>query len=174
MRRKIKVILGLTSMLIAITLVSLTIGKDIINGHNPSLFSFGLVHFSGYLFFLLLPVESLVPIYQSFGHNGLILIIIAVTTAIIAQPINYAIGYLMSSEIIKGLISIKKYEKAEGYIQNYGRIAIFFFNVFPLSSPILSLVAGMLRFRFRTLMLYSFIGLVIKYFAIVYLYKLIF
>ncbi|MFH1275692.1 MAG: VTT domain-containing protein [Candidatus Woesearchaeota archaeon] len=172
MNRRIKVVLGLMSIIIAISLVSLTIGKEIMDGQNPSLFYFGLINFLGYLFFLLLPVESLVPIYQAFGHDGLVLIIIAVATAILAQPINYAIGYLMSSEVIKGLIGLQKYEKAESYIQNYGRLAIFFFNLTPLSSSVLSLVAGMLRFKFRTLMLYSFLGLLIKYFTIVYLFKL--
>ncbi|MBI2112456.1 VTT domain-containing protein [Candidatus Woesearchaeota archaeon] len=174
MKRRVKIILSLGSILLAMALLSITMGRDLINGEEPSLVSFGIINFAGYLFMILLPVESLVPVYQALGYNGFLLGLIAVSTAILAQPINYAVGYMMSSEVIKGLIGEKKYNKMERYIQNYGKVAVFFFNVTPLSSSVLSLVAGMLRFRFRSLMLYSLIGLVIKYLALIYLFGLFF
>jgi membrane protein YqaA with SNARE-associated domain len=173
LRRK-KVLFSLFSLLAVILVLSLTIGKQLIAGEDPSLTSFAIIHFAGYLFFLLMPVESLVPFYQSIGHNSLAIFFIAIFTAIIAQPINYAIGYLMSAEIIEQLIGKKRFTRVENYIVEYGAMAIFFFNLLPLSSSILSLLAGMLRYRLRNLIFFSFAGLILKYVAIIYLFQGIF
>src|SRR5690554_7718412 len=42
---------------VIILIISYTIGLDIYEGSNQTLTSFSLIHFSGYLFFLLMPVE---------------------------------------------------------------------------------------------------------------------
>lgn len=170
MRRRTKILISLFSLFVVVALVSLTIGQEILAQQKPSLFSFGIIHFAGYLFFLLMPVESLVPYYLALGHAGITIVIIAVLTAIAAQPINYAIGYLMSADIIKGLIGERKFDRYKKYICEFGPITILIFNLLPLSSSVLSLVAGMLRYRFRRLLLYSFAGLMIKYITLVYLY----
>jgi membrane protein YqaA with SNARE-associated domain len=174
MRKRYKVILSLISIGLAIILLSLTIGKELVAGEDPSLFSFAIVNFSGYLFFLLLPVESLVPYYQSLGHNPFLLVLIATSTAILAQPINYAIGYLMSGGIIHDLIGEKNFKKMENYINGYGNLVIFMFNVTPLSSAVLSAVSGMLRYQLRHLMLWAFLGLLIKYLVIVFVFSWLF
>jgi len=174
MGKRYKVILSLASLGLAIILLSLTIGKELISGEDPSLGSFAIVNFAGYLFFLLLPVETLVPYYQSLGYPPLTLIIIAVGTGIAAQPLNYAIGYLMSGGITHDLIGEKRFEKMKKHLEDYGNIVIFLFNVTPLASSVLSAVAGMLKYRFRDLMLYSLLGLVIKYMVIIFLAKWIF
>ena len=62
-------------MLVAIiAIVGSTLGREIMAGRQPGLVSFGLIHFAGYLFFLLMPVEILVPLYLAEGHPGLVLI----------------------------------------------------------------------------------------------------
>ena len=169
-----KVILSLASLGLAVVLLSLTIGKELISGEDPSLGSFAIVNFAGYLFFLLLPVETLVPYYQSLGYSPLVLIIIAVGTAIVAQPVNYAIGYLMSGGITHDLIGQKRYENMTKYLQEYGNVVIFLFNLTPLASSVLSAVAGMLKYRFKDLMLYSLLGLLLKYFLMIVLAKWLF
>ena len=93
--RKRNVIYGLISIILAVTLISLTIGKEIIAGKQLSLLSFAMVNFSGYLFFFLLPVETLIPFYVSAGYNGWLLFSIALSTAVVAQAIDYFIGYVM-------------------------------------------------------------------------------
>jgi len=169
-RKRILISLG---MLVLATLVgSLTIGRSLYLGKQPGLIAFSLVNFAGYLFFFLMPVEVLIPFYVAEGHAGLLLIILAISTAIAAQLIDYAIGYLASEKIIFGLIGEKKYQKAEKHIHAYGGWAILVFNLFPLSSSLLSLAAGMVRFNFKKFIVFSIIGLIIKYVALVYFFGL--
>tara|TARA_B100001750_G_scaffold218592_1_gene204856 strand:- start:113 stop:643 length:531 start_codon:yes stop_codon:yes gene_type:complete len=157
---------------IAIALVSYTLGQEILAGRTPSLFSFALINFSGYLFFLLMPVEALVPIYQAEGHAGATLILIAVPTAVAAQVIDYCIGRAVSERVIFNLIGEKRYMRFRDKIENWGGWVILLFNLFPLASSVLLLVAGMMRYSARRALLYSLTGLVIKYFTIVYLFDL--
>ena len=158
---------------IAIALVSYTLGQEILAGRSPSLSSFALIHFAGYLFFLLMPVEALVPIYQAEGHAGATLILIAVSTAIAGEVIDYCIGRAVSDRVIHNLIGEMRYMRFKGSIKKWGGWAILFFNLFPLSSSVLSLVAGMMRYSARRALLYSVAGLTIKYVTIVYLFDLV-
>ena len=158
----LKVIFILATTAIAIIIFSLTAGKEIYEGRGQSLASFGLVHFSGYLFFFLMPVEMAFIYYLSF-YNHLVLIAVAMITAVLAQLIDYFIGYSFSTGIINNLVGEKKIVNAEKQISRYGNITIFVFNLLPLSSPIIALVGGMLKFRFKDMMLYSMTGLLIKY-----------
>jgi len=171
-REKKRVVISLGMLLLATVVGSLTIGRSIYLGKQPGLIAFSLVNFSGYLFFLLMPVEVLIPFYLAEGHSGVLLIILAVSTAIVAEFIDYGIGYLASEKIIFGLIGEKRYGKAEKHIHAYGGWAILVFNLFPLSSSVLSLAAGMVRFNFKKFIVFSIIGLLVKYIAIVYIFSL--
>lgn len=160
----------LVAAVIAIALVSTTLGREIYAGRSPGLTSFTLIHFAGYLFFLLMPVEALVPIYQAEGHAGSTLILIAVTTALAAQAIDYGIGRAVSDPVIHDLIGERRYEKFKAKIERWGGWAILFFNLFPLSSPNMLLVAGMTRYSAHKAFLFSATGLAVKYTAIVYVF----
>ena len=157
-----KVIFILVTSVVAVIIFSLTVGKEIYEGKGQSLSSFGLIHFSGYLFFLLMPVELVFVYYLSFYHN-VALITVAMLTAVLAQIIDYLIGYSFSTRIINNFVGEKRIVNAEAHIRKYGNITIFVFNLLPLSSPVISLVAGMLKFRFKDMMLSSISGLLIKY-----------
>ena len=160
--------------IITIALVGYTLGEEILAGRSPSLSSFALIHFAGYLFFLLMPVEALVPIYQAEGHAGTTLILIAVSTAIVAEIIDYCIGRAISDRVIYDLIGEKRYLRFKNSIDKWGGWAILFFNLFPLSSSVLSLVAGMMRYSARRALMYSVAGLTLKYFTIVYFFDLVY
>lgn len=162
---KTKIIISFIAIIIAIAIVSLTIGRDILQEQNPGLISFATVHFAGYLFFLLMPVEAAFA-YYLLEHNAISLILIALATAMFAQLIDYAIGYLMSRSFINHLVGKKKFNRARKLINKYGNGAIFFFNLFPLSSPIIVLVAGMTRHNLKHVVFYSFLGLLVKYIII--------
>ena len=169
-----KVIIALSSIILMVIIISSTIGKEIISGKQISLFSFAVINFSGYLFFLLLPVETLIPFYVSVGCNSWVLLVIALGTALVAQTIDYLIGLVMSEGIINDLVGRKKFDRYEEYIEKYGGLAIFVFNLLPLTSSVLSLVAGMFRFRIKTFWFYSFLGLLIKYSTLIFLFDWIF
>jgi membrane protein DedA with SNARE-associated domain len=147
---------------VAIAIFSLTIGRELYEGRTQSLTSFGLVHFSGYLFFLLMPVEMAFVYYLSF-YRETELIWVALVTAFAAQFIDYIIGLFFSLKSLTKLVGEKRILKAERYIQKYGNLTIFVFNFFPLSSPVIALAAGLLKYRFKDLVIFSVLGLFLKY-----------
>ena len=148
----------------AIVIASLTVGRDIYHGsRDEGLLSFAIVNAAGYLFFLFMPVEIAFVYYLQGDINVIALNAVALGTALFSQTIDYAIGVLLSDRIIDSLIGRRRYEKAEDEIRKYGNIAIFVFNALPLSSPVISLAAGMLRHRRRDAIIFTLSGLVVKY-----------
>ncbi len=150
----------------AVTIVSLTIGKEIYGHREQNLVSFAVVNFSGYLFFLLMPVELAFIYYLKSGADVYLLTALAVGTALAAQLVDYSIGRFFSFHMIDRMIGRHSYEKAKAEIRKYGNIAIFVFNLLPLSSPIIMLAAGMLKHRLKEVLLYSLAGLLLKYLII--------
>src|SRR5665811_1724752 len=144
----IKRLIVLVFLITLTTLIaSLTIGRDIYQSNEKSMVSFAIVNFFGYLiFFLFMPVELAFIFYLRTGYDPWILNLVALGTAMSAQTIDYLIGYFFSSGIIDSLIGRKRYEKAEAEILKYGNLSLFFFNLLPVSSPVISLAAGMLKY----------------------------
>ena len=164
-------IISVTLMIVAIILiVSSTLGREIMSGRRPGLWSFSIIHFAGYLFFLLMPVEALVPYYQDEGHAAAVLVGLSIATAVGAQIIDYGIGRLLSEKVLN-TIGRKKFDKFKGKIDKHGGWAIFTFSLLPLSSPNVLLVAGMVRFNAVYALTISMAGLAAKYIAIVYLFR---
>ncbi|MCB0468603.1 MAG: VTT domain-containing protein [Aequorivita sp.] len=157
-----KIIIFCATIVVAVLIVSFTVGKEMYEGKSDSMFSFGAVHFAGYLFFLLMPVEAAFVYYLSF-YREIELIGVALGTAFVAQLIDYLIGYSFSLKFIHKFVGEKRLIKAEKHIRKYGNLTIFVFNLFPLSSPVIALVAGMLKYRLNDLIVYSLIGLILKY-----------
>jgi membrane protein DedA with SNARE-associated domain len=147
---------------VAIAIFSFTIGRELYEGRTQSLTSFGLIHFSGYLFFLLMPVEMAFVYYLSF-YRETELIWIALVTAVTAQFIDYVIGLFFSLKSLTSLVGEKRILKAEKYIQKYGNLTIFVFNFFPLSSPVVALAAGLLKHPLKDFVIFSVLGLFLKY-----------
>jgi len=151
-------------VILMIVIASLTIGADILENNQHSTLSFAIVNFFGYLFFFLfMPVELAFIYYLRTGYNPWILNFVALGTAMSAQMIDYLIGYFFSTRIIDSMIGRKRYEKAENEIRKYGNWALFLSNLLPLSSPIISLAAGMLKYRVKEALLFSFVGMICRY-----------
>lgn len=165
MKRKIRIVLFIITSVVAILIVSFTLGREWYEGKNQSIFSFALIHFSGYLFFLLMPVELAYIYYLSFFSN-LEMFAVAIFTAVAAQLIDYFIGYSVSSTIVNNLVGEERIKNAEKHIQKYGNLTIFIFNILPLSSSVIAVAAGMIKYRFMGFIIYSSVGLAIKYLLI--------
>lgn len=160
----IRIISAILLVCIAIFIASVTVGRDIYNGSREGgLTSFAIINACGYLFFLFMPVEIAFVYYLSGDINILALNAIAIGTALFSQAIDYAIGLMVSNKFIDNLIGRRRYEKAEANIEKYGNLTIILFNALPLSSPVISLAAGMLRNNIRNTFICTFIGLLIKY-----------
>jgi len=150
---------------------SLTIGRDIYESGEKSLYSFAIVNSFGYLFFFfLMPMELAFIFYLRTGYDPVMLNLVAVLTAIASQIIDYLIGYFFSARIIDKLIGRKRHEKAEEEIRKYGNWTLFLSNLLPLSSPIVSLAAGMLKYRKKDAFLYSLIGMICRYLLLTLLF----
>jgi membrane protein DedA with SNARE-associated domain len=150
--------------ILMIVIASLTIGRDIYESNTKSLISFAIVNFTGYLFFFLfMPMELAFIYYLRTGFDPILLNLVAIGTAFAAQIIDYLIGYFFSTGIIDRLIGRKRYEKAEAEIRKYGNWTLFFSNLLPLSSPIVSLAAGMLKHRVKEALFYSLSGMILRY-----------
>jgi len=153
-------------LLLSLTTIiaSLTIGRDIYEQNTESFLSFAIVNFAGYLFFFLfMPVELAFIYYLRTGYDPVILNLVAIGTAFSAQVIDYMVGYFTSAGIIDRLIGKTRYEKAENEIRRYGNLTLFLSNLLPLSSPVISLAAGMLKYQIKDALLYSFAGMVLRY-----------
>lgn len=156
--------------ILAVVIVSLTIGRDIYFNRGSSMLSFAIVNFSGYLFFLFMPVEVAFIYYLNTGMDLYLLNAVTLCTAIASQLIDYFVGRSLSTRIIDRLIGRNRYEKAEAEIRKYGNIAIFIFNLFPISSPVIMLAAGMLKHRLKEAFLYSISGLILKYLVLTFIF----
>ncbi len=170
MASKRRILAVILTVVTSIAIVSVTLGREIWAGKQPGLMSFATIHFAGYLFFLLMPVEALVPFYQAEGHRGLVLLGIAVATAMVAQTVDYGIGRLVRVESVEGLLGTRRFRRFNRLVGRFGSGAILIFNLLPLSSPNLLLVAGIMRFDLRRAALFTLLGLTIKYLALVYLF----
>lgn len=164
-RIDIKRLIIFVFLLILMTVIaSLTIGKDIYEYNENGILSFAIVNFTGYLFFFLfMPMELAFILYLRTGYDPLILNLVAVGTAMAAQIVDYLIGYFFSSGIIDQMIGRKRYEKAEDEIRKYGKWTLFFSNLLPLSSPVISLAAGMLKYHVKEALLFSLAGMICRY-----------
>ena len=148
---------------IAVTIASLTIGREIYENKELSVLSFGILNFAGYLFFLIMPVELAFIFYLHSGYDPLVLNTVAVLTAVSSQIIDYMIGYFFSAGIIDKLIGRRRYRQAEAEIRKYGILTLIVFNFFPLSSPVIALAAGMLKYPIKEVIVFSLAGLIGKY-----------
>ena len=145
-------------------IASLTIVRDIYESNEKSMLSFAIVNFSGYLFFfLIMPVELPFIYYLHTGYDPLILNMVALGTAMSSQVIDYLIGYFFSKGIIDQMIGRRRYEKAETEIRKYGNMTLLLFNFLPFSSPVISLAAGMLKYRAKEAVFFSLAGLICRY-----------
>ncbi len=163
MKRRIRILTLIAGVSIGFYLLYLTLGKLILEEAKPDITSFILVHFAGYIFFIVSPVELLFIQFVGLHFDSALIVSLAVATAMLAQALDYAFGYFIKDYFIKDMIGEKKYEKTKRRLDKYNNIIIFMFNLLPLSSPIIMLVAGMLRYNFRNALIYSFAGLTIKY-----------
>lgn len=168
MRRRYRYGISFLIIIVVIYLISSTIGYAIVQGQKPEILHFILTHFAGYLFFILLPVEALIPFYLSAGYSWALLFILSISTALIAQSIDYAIGVLFPTDKLRDFIGHRKYDRAMGVVERYGHRIIFVFCLLPLSSPIVILAAGITKYGYFRTLLYSLAGLTLKYAFIIW------
>ncbi len=155
--------IALVGLMAGIAILSFVLRHALATGEATRLPVFAWVHFAGYLFFIISPVELLYAHMLAADQPAWPLFLIAVGTAWLAQTIDYAIGFAFSGRVIDQVLGLRKYKRYLRRIERYGGLTILFFCLFPLSSPIVVLVAGIMRYPLRWMWLFSLIGLCLKY-----------
>lgn len=159
-------VVALFGLLLGSTILFIPLLNTFLTGEGISIYAYALINFSAYLFFTMTFVELLFIQLIRLGGNPLFFTLVAVTTALIALSLDYLIGYTFSRAFLTKIISEKKLSKYQKRVEKYGDAIIFVFNVFPLSSPLLTLAAGLIRYNYKRLIFFSALGLLIKYSAL--------
>lgn len=157
----------LIGLALGVTVMSYIIGRSILLNESPTLLTFAINHFAGYLFFILSPVEVFFVYMLRLGHSPYTLVTIAMATAMLATIINYAIGYAINRKFLGDFTSSRKYRRHERNIKKYGNAFLLLINFSPLSSPFAVLAAGVIKYSFKDTLLYAFLGFMLKYMLIV-------
>ena len=100
----------------------------------------------GGLFFVIIPLELAFIGFLRAGVNPVNTIIIFLLGFFLSYSINYFIGFRLAN-IAKRLINLKTFYSLKAVLNKYGAPAIFFINVFPLPSQILSVLLGVFRYN---------------------------
>lgn len=166
-----RIIVYSIGILAGIVVLSIVLHRIIVLDEEPSLRTFSLLHFSGYLFFIFSPVELLYINMPDLRVMMWDMVSLAVGSALLAQTIDYGIGETFSEFVIQQIIGEKRYRKYLGRIKRYGDVTILLFCLLPLSSPVVALVAGMIQYGILRVLILSTLGLTAKYILLAYLFS---
>lgn len=165
-----KAALRLVGFFIGILIFSIVFSNLLLSDTKPHLLYYLLVHFAGYIFFLIMPVETIFLYYLTLDYNPLLLLVFALLTAILAQLVDFLIGLVFAEKLRKNYLSRKQYDQIRLKLGKHSKLIIFLFNLSPFSSPIIILIAGILKIRIDFVLIYSFLGLLLKYSILIGIY----
>lgn len=136
---------------------------------NIGNFTIAGVFYSSFLagiFFVPSPDEVL--FYYAISKNGLIVYTLFAVLAgyMLAQLLNYYLGW-KASDYILNFVSKRKLYQGRRYINKYGSIGIFLFNFLPFPAPLLSLGLGIAKYNLKRLMIWSFLGHLLKFLVVI-------
>lgn len=130
-------------------------------------------HFLGGIFFV--PSgDELLFYYGLLNENPLFFsLFTSLTGYMLAQLLNYFIGFKMS-DLMLHLVSKKKVYKTKRWINKYGSYGIFFFNAIPVfPAPLLIFALGITRYNFKRLFIITTLAKILEYLAIIGFFLLV-
>jgi len=130
-------------------------------------------HFIGGIFFMP-SADELVFYYGLLNNNPLLFSFAASLTGyMLAQILNYFIGYKISSFMLH-FISKKKVYQTKRWINKYGVYGIFVFNIIPiLPAPLLIFALGVTKYNFKRLFIITLIAKILEYLILIATFLLI-
>jgi membrane protein DedA with SNARE-associated domain len=165
-KNKYPLLFGVLFILLGSTILFIPLLNTFTNNDAIGLPTYALVNFLSYLFITMTFIELLFTRLVMLGANPYLMVLIAVSTALVALTLDYLAGYFLSKTLLTKFFSEKKIDKYKKKLEKYGNYVIFAFNFLPLSSPLLTLAGGLIRYKYKKIMLYSFLGLATKYILI--------
>ena len=129
-------------------------------------------HFIGGIFFVP-SADELVFYYGLLNGNPIIFsYVTALTGYMLAQILNYFIGF-KTSNLMLHLVSKKKVYKTKRLINKYGPYGIFISNAIPIfPAPLLIFALGVTRYNFKRLFIITALAKALEYLAIIGIFLL--
>ena len=128
-------------------------------------------HFIGGIF-VVPSVDELIFYYGLInGNPPLFSFIAAVSGYMLAQILNYLLGYKISNFMLH-FVSKKKVYKTKRWINKYGVYGIFVFNALPLPAPLLIFALGVTKYNFKRLFIITLIAKILEYLVIIGIFLL--
>ena len=122
-----------------------------------------IFYFSGwalvtYASIIFLKYDTSIPLfYPIVGFTAVIMLIFTM----IAQFVNYSIGYFIKEKIFRGFVKNKELHLAT--LKKYDFLFIIVLNILPLPADILTVILGMVKYDFWKAMFYTTIGKLLKF-----------
>jgi len=120
----------------------------------------------GGFFFTPVPIEAISLQAINKNGNGWVYLIAIMAGTFISYTFNYVFG-LKLSNFSRKLISVKKFYQMKTWINRYGIYGVFVFNLLPFASQQLIFVLGVFRYNKTRLIVFSFLGQLLKNIAII-------
>lgn len=129
-------------------------------------------HFLGGLFFVP-SADELIFYYGLLNGNSLLFSFIAALSGyLLAQLVNYVLGYNVGAFLLH-LVSKRKVYRTKRWINKYGAYGIFVFNITPLPAPLLTFALGVTKYNFRRLFLITIVAKTLEYLVIIAAFSII-
>jgi len=129
-------------------------------------------HFVGGIFFVPSADELIFYYGLLHGNPPILSFFAAIIGYMLAQILNYVLGYKISNFILH-IVSKKKVYKTKRWINKYGAYGIFIFNITPLPAPLLTFALGVTKYSFKRLFLIITIAKVLEYLALIGIFLLL-
>ena len=128
-------------------------------------------HFIGGIFFVPSADELIFYYGLIHGNPPLFSFFAAVGGYMLAQILNYLLGYKISNFMLH-FVSKKKVYKTKRWINKYGVYGIFVFNALPLPAPLLIFALGVTKYNFKRLFIITLIAKILEYLVLIGIFLL--
>lgn len=136
-----------------------------------SLLGLFYVSFFGALFFLPLPVEGVFIFYLTVTeHSPVLIIAMALAGNLLGLAVDYYTGRLIGPRLLHWFMK-DRYERFSHRLNRAGGFLILIGNIIPFPIEPLTLVLGATRYGFMRLLLYSALGKIVKFLALLFGYE---
>lgn len=129
------------------------------------------ISFFGGFFFVPDALELGFVLSLAKGNSPWVSLALIILGFIPSQIINYILGTRFGSFLIH-FVSKRELFKTKRWVNKYGSYAIFFVNMLPLPSPLLTFALGITRYNVTRLFFFMILGSIVKYCLLIWLFSL--
>ena len=147
--------------------------KDAIQKDITELTTIGMFYIGSFggLFFIPIPIELFYTIGLSKGNAGITSLLLLFAGLLPAHALDYYVGTKFAP-VVMNFISKKKIYNMKRKVNKYGPYAIFFLNLIPAPTPILTFALGIAKYNVVRLFIFFTLGTLLKFVIILYIYSI--